>query len=64
MSGFNPGNTAWMLTATFMVVLMSLSLGFFYGGMVWRKNVGISDVTITSIVGADKHPMGSSKLRS
>lgn len=53
-----------MLTATSMVVLMTLSLGFFYGGMVWRKNVGISDVAITCIVDAGEHPMGSSKLQS
>ncbi|ALL01040.1 Ammonium transporter [Pyrodictium delaneyi] len=48
MSGFNPGDTAWILTATSMVVLMTLGLGFFYGGMVRRKNV-ISMVSLSFV---------------
>lgn len=39
MSGFSSGDTAWILVATSMVVLMTMGLGFFYGGMVRRKNV-------------------------
>ena len=39
MAGFDPGNTAWVLTSTAMVVVMTIGLGFFYGGMVRRKNV-------------------------
>jgi Amt family ammonium transporter len=35
----NPGDTAWMLTATALVLLMTPGLSFFYGGMVQRKNV-------------------------
>ena len=35
----NPGDTAWMLTATALVLLMTPGLSFFYGGMVTRKNV-------------------------
>ena len=35
----NPGDTAWMLTATALVLLMTPGLSFFYGGMVSRKNV-------------------------
>jgi ammonium transporter, Amt family len=31
--------TAWMLVATALVVLMTPALGFFYGGLVRRKNV-------------------------
>jgi ammonium transporter, Amt family len=33
------GDTAWMLTATALVLLMTPGLSFFYGGMVRRKNV-------------------------
>ena len=34
-----PGDVAWMLTATALVLLMTPGLSFFYGGMVQRKNV-------------------------
>ena len=33
------GDTAWMLTASALVLLMTPGLSFFYGGMVQRKNV-------------------------
>ena len=35
----NAGDTAWMLTATALVLLMTPGLSFFYGGMVRAKNV-------------------------
>ena len=35
----NPGHTAWMLTATALVLLMTPGLALFYGGMVRSKNV-------------------------
>src|SRR5216684_1670620 len=34
-----PGDVAWMLTATALVLLMTPGLSFFYGGMVSKKNV-------------------------
>src|SRR3954465_5082368 len=34
-----PGDVAWMLTATGLVLLMTPGLSFFYGGMVRSKNV-------------------------
>ena len=34
-----PGDVAWMLTATGLVLLMTPGLSFFYGGMVRRKNM-------------------------
>jgi Amt family ammonium transporter len=37
--GINPGDTAWMLCATALVLLMTPGLAFFYGGMVNSKNV-------------------------
>jgi Amt family ammonium transporter len=33
------GDTAWVLTSTALVMLMTPALGFFYGGLVQRKNV-------------------------
>ena len=34
------GDTAWILTASALVLLMTPGLAFFYGGMVRRKNAG------------------------
>ncbi len=36
---FDTGDTSWMLVATALVLLMTPGLGFFYGGMVGKKNV-------------------------
>ncbi len=36
---FDTGNTAFMLVATSLVMLMTPGLAFFYGGLVSRKNV-------------------------
>jgi Amt family ammonium transporter len=48
------GNTAWMLTSTALVLLMTLpGLGLFYGGMVRKKNVlsvVMQMIAITSLV--------------
>jgi Amt family ammonium transporter len=39
-SGVNTGNTAWMLTATALVLFMTLpGLALFYGGLVRERNV-------------------------
>ena len=39
-SAINSGDTAWMLTATVLVLLMTLpGLSLFYGGLVRAKNV-------------------------
>jgi ammonium transporter, Amt family len=43
----NSGDTAWMLTAVALVLMMTVpGLGLFYGGMVRKKNVG--DTVMTS----------------
>ena len=34
----NPADTAWLLVATALVLLMTPALGFFYGGLVRSKN--------------------------
>ncbi len=39
LEALSAGDTAWMLTATALVLLMTPGLSFFYGGMVDRKNV-------------------------
>lgn len=35
----NTGDTAWVTVATGLVMLMTPALGFFYGGLVRRKNI-------------------------
>lgn len=37
--GINTGDTAWVLISTAMVILMTPAVGFFYGGMVRKKNI-------------------------
>ncbi len=38
MPAISPADTAWMLIATAMVLVMTPAVGFFYGGMVRAKN--------------------------
>jgi ammonium transporter, Amt family len=38
MTGVNAGDTAWMLAATALVLLMTPALGLFYAGLVRSKN--------------------------
>ncbi len=37
--GIDSGDTAWMLTSSALVLLMTPGLAFFYGGLVRRKNI-------------------------
>jgi Amt family ammonium transporter len=39
MDGVAAGNTAWVLAASALVLLMTPALGFFYGGLTRNKNV-------------------------
>lgn len=39
MEGVDTGDTAWMLMASALVLIMTPGLAFFYGGMVRKKNV-------------------------
>ncbi len=39
LTNIDSGDTAWMLTATGLVLLMTPGLAFFYGGMVSPKNI-------------------------
>src|SRR5207245_7069420 len=38
-SNISAGDTAWVLASAALVMLMTPALGFFYGGLVRRKNV-------------------------
>ena len=38
-SNLSAGDTAWMLTATALVLLMTPGLAFFYGGMAQSRNI-------------------------
>jgi Amt family ammonium transporter len=38
-AAINAGDTAWLLASAALVMLMTPALGFFYGGLVRRKNV-------------------------
>ena len=39
MENINTGDTAWLLASAALVMLMTPALGFFYGGLVRKKNV-------------------------
>ena len=44
----NTGDTAWLLGATALVMLMTPGVGFFYGGLVRRKNL-VSMITLSLV---------------
>ena len=50
MEQINAGDTAWILIATALVMMMTPALAFFYGGMVRKKNllstINLSFITI------------------
>lgn len=48
-SAIDSGDTAWMLIASALVMLMTPAVGFFYGGMVKSKNV-ISVIKQTIVI--------------
>ncbi len=45
----NAGDTAWVLVATALVMMMTPALAFFYGGMVRKKNV-VSTLNLSFII--------------
>src|SRR5215213_5036085 len=53
MDAINAGDTAWILIATALVMMMTPALAFFYGGMVRKKNllstINLSFITIALI---------------
>jgi Amt family ammonium transporter len=49
METVNSGDTAWVLVATALVLMMTPALAFFYGGMVRKKNI-LSTLNLSFIV--------------
>jgi len=53
MDAINAGDTAWILVATALVMMMTPALAFFYGGMVRKKNllstINLSFITVALI---------------
>lgn len=47
----NTGNTAFMMICTALVFFMTPGLAFFYGGLVWRKNVCNTMMACVAIMG-------------
>ncbi|HTY13550.1 MAG TPA: ammonia channel protein, partial [Candidatus Omnitrophota bacterium] len=45
----NSGDTAWVLFSAALVILMTPALGFFYAGMVRKKNL-LSTVTLSVVM--------------
>ena len=54
----NPGDVAWMLTASALVLLMTPGLSFFYGGMVSFKNVVSTMLQSVIAPGGDQPGLG------
>jgi len=48
-STINTGDTAWVIVATALVLMMTPALGFFYGGMVRKKNI-LSTLNLSFII--------------
>lgn len=48
MNQINAGDTAWVLVCCSLVLMMTPALGFFYGGMVRRKNI-LSTLTMSYV---------------
>jgi Amt family ammonium transporter len=48
MNEINAGDTAWILIATALVMMMTPALAFFYGGMVRKKNL-LSTINLSFI---------------
>ena len=49
MGSINAGDTAWVLISTALVLMMTPALGFFYGGMVRKKNI-LSTLNLSFII--------------
>ena len=56
------GDTAWLLAASALVLLMAPGLALFYGGLVRAKSV-LNMMMMTFGAGAgDLHPVGAGRL--
>ena len=59
----NPGDVAWMLTATGLVLLMTPGLSFFYGGMVGLQERRLDDAAELCRAGADQPRLGRRRIQ-
>jgi len=65
-STINNGDTAWVLTAAALVLIMTPGVGFFYGGMVRSKNIVSvlkQSVIITALISLQWIVFGTSGSR-
>src|SRR5690242_19077797 len=61
-AGLDRGDTAWMLTSTALVLMMTIpGLALFYGGMVRKKNVLATVMQSFAITRSEEH---TSELQS
>ena len=56
------GDTAWMLTSTALVLLMTIGLGVFYAGLVRAKNTLNTFMMCVSAHGDRRHHLGAARL--
>src|SRR5947208_13431108 len=50
-TGIDSGDTAWMLAATALVLMMTIALGLFYAGLVRSKNALNTFMMCVSAIG-------------
>jgi Amt family ammonium transporter len=63
MSLSSSGDISWVATATALVMLMTPALGFFYAGLVRKKNL-VSTLIQCLIIFAVKYGLGFMGLQS
>ena len=59
----NAGDTAWMLTASALVLLMTPGLSFFYGGMVGVQERGLDHAAERGRARRDQPAVGVRRLQ-
>jgi hypothetical protein len=58
----NAGDTAWVLAAAALVLLMTPTLGFFYGGIVHRKDISATITQCLILSAACTGNIGDGKI--
>ncbi len=56
------GDISWILTATALVMLMTPALGFFYGGLVRKKEFSFNNRSVLHNFRINKHSLGTMGL--
>ena len=60
--GIDAGDTAWMLTATALVLLMTPALGLFYAGLVRGKNTLNTFMMVLAALGVCHRRLGCHRV--